>query len=623
MKFSQLYRFIVEKDEKPGQRYHSAKNSAGPASYVSGPVGKSDNFELSTPSERWEFDSSQIGDIGSSKSSSIYNTFFNSFALLANDSTFTENFNKIVKRFGESRMSYNHNKKIVDEFGEEAYEKYDYETKLHNLEFLKNKRTGQITEMSARIEFYQRRINLWNKYHNSNLQKNRLEVMYAGLAATVKKIEDQQKKSPKKGSNFFELKKIMETIAKREESVAKLNHELILTKSPKSQERINKDIEQLTSEISKLQKDLNSAKFSKDLPEFKKYVKYLRKYEAINDKFIISNLDETTVNGYAKLVIDYTAKLTEHEESLTEISNELESLYQYIDKINEINEGADRVAQDQLAGEVMASAKRILDDVSSKSTPPLTSLSQLPTNWTKIANDNATKIKMLTDLTSTDVNTNPILGYLDKFQQSYDSRDYIAERQLDKNTNITSLRDFERLPFSVLLNIYKAVRVKPMAIKSKEYDNSKDVVWEELAEYLDAFKRVRGDALFDSIIGRLKSADAMELIPYLRGSKIRDVWTSKHNKDFIARKINDSGLPESYKNRAVLGVMAKTPYRESNGGNSFTTLRNSLSGDIKRTTVATESFDTIASKILKSSSFDANDFKLDTMEVLELLRKHK
>jgi hypothetical protein len=615
MKFDKLFKIITEaKNEQPGNRFFNVQNREGPASYVSGPIGKSDNFELPT------FTENLVKDIGSAMGSKWYNTMFTSFGLLANDETFKTNFNKISDNFGRRRASYNHTKTITDyETGEEEKIKYDYEKKLDNLEFMKAKRAAQVTELNDRKRHFEKRINDWQKFKNSPLQKNRLKQVYVGVKATVEEIEKQNKKS--KNNHFFEIKEIYDDIKKKNDSIDKLTHNLLLTKSVKNQQQIQKDIDMLNNDITKLIKNLNSKKYSKQLPEFKKYRKYLNTMNNVEDKYINSELDESIINRDSKTVLDLTSSIKEMEDKFQEVVNELEENYDYIDQINEVNQEADQDAQAGFIHLVKTTAERLLNEFKVQ----MTAITPDIVDWGTLPKSNLQKFNVLKTLTSEDSNINPMIWYLNAFQNSYDNREYDSSRQMDSKTNITSIRDFERLPFSIMMKIYKGVYSKPISLQAKEYDETKSNSWDILSEYLQAFKGMKGDELFEPFVSRkLKSPETQSMIPILSGLKVRDVWSNVKSKDFIKKLINETGLPESFKNRHILAVSSPRPMSSSRtGANSFWQLWSSIDADIRSTKVKKESFDKVFERFINERIWNDDDFKLNTMEMLSLVNKSK
>lgn len=627
MKFEKLYNLVIESTakNKGGATFYAARQSdptrtvnAGGGKTV-GPigassVGRNDNPENVVPIPRWEFNPNEVGDIGSAIGSRLYSTMFSSFGLLVNDSTFEKNFNKLSEVFGERRAGYNFTKNVINyDEGTEEKVKYDYEKKLDDKEFMKAKRAEQVTELQSRLQHYNVRIRDWQKFKNSPLQKNRLKVVYVGLKATISEIEEQNKNS--KNNKFFEIKQMYKDIETAQDKIKSLSHTLALTKSEESKKKIQKDIDVFINNIKKLNNTIDSNKFAKDLPEFKKYRKYLRKFNNIEDKYINSELDESTVNREAKEVLDLTSKLEEMEDSFNTISSELGDIYEFIDQINEINVEADSDAQAGFLHLVKTTAERLLNELNVKTPTNLQSLSQL--DWNILPQNNQQKIERLEALTSEDPNTNPFIGYLNRFQMAYDNREYNAGLQLNKNTNITSLRDFERLPFSVIMKIYKGVAIKPIQLKTKEYDETKDDSWDVLSDYLKAFRGMKGDELFDSAVApKFKTFESQEMIPILSGLKVRDVWANDKSKDFIKRWINETGLPESFKTRHIIAATPKLMFTSRTGANSFFQLWSALDSDIRGTKAKKESFDKLFDKLISEKVWDDDDFKLDTMEIL-------
>jgi hypothetical protein len=631
MKFNKLVKIVTEaKGTKPGERYFNSKRSdptqtisIGGGKFVSpissSPVGKTESPELRTPVDRWEFDPTQGKDIGSSISSKVYSTMLTSFGLLLNDEDFKKRFNKISEVFGSRMQSYGHTKKVaVGLEGELETVKYDYEKKLDNLEFMKAKRAAQVTELNSRKQYYSDRIRDWEKFNKSPLQKKRLRVMYVGLKATVEEIEKQNKKE--KNKYFFEIKEIYDTIDDRRAQISKLQHSQLLTKSPQKIESIQKDIDSLTKDISKSTSKLNTRKYIKEIPEFKKYRKYLRKMDNIEEKYTNSQLDDITINREAKEILDLSSRLEEMEEKYQDVVNELEENYTYIDQINELNEKSNDSAVNDFIHLVTTTAQRLVNENTQSSQHDLKSLQQL--NWDRLPQSNTQKLEKLQALASDDDNMNPIIGYLNRFQRAYDNKEYISEHELNKNVNISAIRNFETLPFSIMMKIYKVVGSKKIDLKSKEYDDSKSQVFDYLKEYLDIFKSVNGDDVVDNFFNKVKDGDILDVLTQLSGLKIRDLWANKTHKDLLKELINNSGLPESFKLRHILFV-AQPFVINRRGYNSFSQLLSSIDSDIRSTKPKTESFDRIFNHLLMERVWNDDDFKLDTMEILAFMQSYK
>ena len=99
MRFNKLADIIIEaKGEKPGQRYHSARGSSGPAGMSSTPVGRRDfNPELSKPVK---------GHIVDTKAASVRKAekiLRHSFRVIKASPTFRKRINKILVSFDKKR----------------------------------------------------------------------------------------------------------------------------------------------------------------------------------------------------------------------------------------------------------------------------------------------------------------------------------------------------------------------------------------------------------------------------------------------------------------------------------------------------------------------------------------
>lgn len=190
MKFSKLFKIITEaKNEQPGNRYHSVQNREGPAGMVSGPIGKSNNFELRKPLNRWEFnpllDNDKKTSSGIQESSRIWKNMTNSFGLLANDKTFQIQVDEIAKEFDRKRDAYRQTLGI-DEEGK--MKKYDEESKSNSL-------PKTIQAQESRLEGYKSEIRqrqiMINHSKMSPGEKLKLERAIASLEAEIKVMEKQ------------------------------------------------------------------------------------------------------------------------------------------------------------------------------------------------------------------------------------------------------------------------------------------------------------------------------------------------------------------------------------------------------------------------------------------------
>ena len=181
MNFNQLVALYEAKNEKPGQRYKSAMEREGPAGIVSGPIGKSDNFELRTPISKWDYDPSKDtagkGGSGFSAESKIWRSMLNSFGLLFNDKDFDKRIQKIAKTFNDSRDSYK-----LSRMGEEGMEKYDEEAQLEKLERNRASYQSKITGLEQDIKTASKAL---NHTKISPSEKNAIELKIKQLEASI------------------------------------------------------------------------------------------------------------------------------------------------------------------------------------------------------------------------------------------------------------------------------------------------------------------------------------------------------------------------------------------------------------------------------------------------------
>jgi len=520
MEFEKLVRIVSEaKDEKPGARYFAAKNREGPAGFVSGPVGKSDNFELRQNLDRWEYDPAQnTGKSGFATESKLWKSMLTSFRLLFNDPFFDKQVQKITKRFNDSKDSYK-NIRGVGENGE--VEKYDEENQLEKLERNQSKYRSDLTGMRDDLD---KKNKIINRTKLPPSEKNKMEADIAMMEAKISTL-NQQMKREKKESNIQNFKQ------KIDELVVLLD---------------------------------------------RKRTRY--------DQAMLKPIDIEKIKAN---IFDIEEKMSKWEDKLEKTTEELESLYDRINQINETNEAANEAAKTGFLDLVKFTAAGLVKEYQSKGgTQQIKSLDQL--NWDEMPSNLEDAIERLKALESDDDTVNPILGYLAKFERDYGNKDFSASRELDKNVNITSIRDFNKLPFMVISRIYSSLRASdkaPIAL-NKLNTTQTDANQNELSELLT------------------------RLSPNTSTSKAE--WDNPNTKTYIKGLIDQLSLPPFSKEQMKKRV--DRPWLLDRGKTPPAFLKMNIDDESK---VRVESFNDCFNNLIAEMFYDEDDFHTDLIEVLE------
>ena len=519
MKFEKLVQIVSEaKDEKPGARYFAAKNREGPAGFVSGPVGKSDNFELRQDLDRWEYDPMQnTGKSGFATESKLWKSMLTSFRLLFNDPFFDKQVQKITKRFNDSRDSYK-NIRGVGENGE--VEKYDEENQLEKLERNQSKYRSDLTGLRDDLD---KKNKIINRTKLPPSEKNKMETEIAMMEAKVGKLNEQMKRES----------------------------------TDKRRQAFKQQIDDLVNLLDKKR----------------------TRYDQATMKPV--DIEKLKANIY-----DIEEKIAKWDDKLEKTTEELEALYERINQINETNEKANEVAKSGFLDLIKFTAAGLVKEYESKVGQSLKSLNQL--DWDNLPSNLDDAIQRLKALESDDKTVNPILGYLARFERDYEGKDFVAGRELDKNVNITSIRDFNKLPFMVLSRIYSSLRSSdrsPIA--------------------LDKLNTTQTDATQ----GELSTLLA-KLSPDTPESKSE--WENPNTKTYIKGLIDQLAIAPFSKTQMKKRV--DRPWMIDRGKTPPAFLKLNIEDETK---VKRESFDDYFENILKEMAYDEDDFKIDMMEILE------
>jgi hypothetical protein len=221
-------------------------------------------------------------------------------------------------------------------------------------------------------------------------------------------------------------------------------------------------------------------------------------------------------------------------------------------------------------------------------------------NWEDLGAGRVEQIAALRALTRDD-STNPIFGYLERFQRAYDNQEFDISRALNKNVNISTVRDFENLPFFTFSRIYKfmlnAGALNKQAIS--EIDETSPLHQEGLAE------------IAEIVSGNETAKDAAS------AGLIRTRWADEVTKEALKSAVSKLQIPDKQKSRLYVNTMEPFVINRS-GTTSFGMFNGKVKEAIKdaKKTIYKESFDDFAARILQNTEFDEFDYKLDLMEVI-------
>jgi predicted nucleic acid-binding Zn-ribbon protein len=323
-----------------------------------------------------------------------------------------------------------------------------------------------------------------------------------------------------------------------------------------------------------------------------------QRIDKLTDKYSQATMKPAELEKIKSTYFDLETKFEDRTKKLEKTTEELEALYERINTINTKNETANEKAVNGFVDLVKYTAKQLADEHRSKLNTPVNvnSLSQI--NWDDVnpqkVQDN---IARLDALASDDENINPVLGYLERFKRQYEDVDFDAGKALDKNVNISKMRDRNRLPFMVLLRIYNSLNLKKAfqidsGIESDEHKDS----YGELKNYIDSKKTTSADSVTS--------------------------WNNPAEKQKLQTMIMGLALPTQSKNNII--SMLSRPWSVSRSGfNNYSQLLSSIDADLKRFKPRNESFDSFASRILIENHYDIDDFMIDTMEILNSIKRPK
>ena len=519
MKFEKLVQIVSEaKGEQPGARYFATKNREGPAGFVSGPIGKSDNFELQKNLDRWEYDPTQNkGKSGFSDESKIWKSMLTSFRLLFNDPYFDKKVKDITKTFNNTRDSYKNIRGIGEEGG---IQQYDEENQLEKLERNQTKYRSDLTGMRDELD---RMNKIINRTQLPPSEKNKIEIDISTIEAKIKTLNLQKSRA----------------------------------KSEKQKGKIEQTVSELATVLNKKR-----------------------------DRYDQAMMKPVDVEKIKAKVFDIEEKMDKWNDKLEKTTEELETLYDRINQINDTNEKVNAQALDGFLTLLKYTAMQLAKDYEGKYGNQIAG-SVDEADWDMPVSTLLDAITRLNALASDDESVNPILGYLARFERDYGDKEFDAGRALDKNVNISTMRDFNKLPFMVLSRIYSSIRSS----------NKSPIA-------LDKLDSVQSDATQGELMTLLD-----KISPNSEESKAE--WTNPNTKTYIKGLIDQ--LLISTLSKEQMKKRVDRPWMVDRGKTPPAFLKLNIEDESK---VKRESFDDYFNDLIIEMAFDEDDYQTDLIEVL-------
>jgi tetratricopeptide (TPR) repeat protein len=574
MKFAELVALVEAKGTKPGERYKSSMDAEGPKGIASSPIGKSNyNPEKRVADSRWDFDPTQIGDVGKLQGSQVWNTFKNAFGLLMNNGMFKPRLGKIIEKFNQQRQSLN----------------LEDEKKLDNLYAMEVKMAGKIEGIKADLKIRQQMI---RHYDMPRRDKEELEIEISKLSSgleTAKKILSKERSG-------WSLTAVSEVTNKLKD-IDRLNS-IIADERAKPTPKIDK-IKKSQQELNAIEKSLRSPKLAIVRKKMDIISKESEKLDKMKEKMDHANMTPRQIDQVKSVTYDLRDDLDKAQKMYDKIKEELDELTASVANIGPLNQEANDEAIAALKKDVLYYADLILSNMEKDTPQNLKNFSEV--NWEEIGAGRVEQIAALRALTRDD-STNPIFGYLERFQRAYDNQEFDVGRALNKNVNISTVRDFENLPFYTFSRIYKfmlnAGALNKQAIS--EIDETSPLHQQGLNE-------------IDEIVsGNETSKDAAS------AGLIRTKWADEVTKEALKSAVSKLQIPDKQKSGLYVDISA--PFNVNRGGKtSFFMFKSRVDAAIRdaKRSIYKESFDEFAARILQSTEFDEIDYKLDLMEIIE------
>lgn len=321
------------------------------------------------------------------------------FGILLNDKFFNKQFRQIVSAFMDSKR--------------ELLKQHKDAKSLHankqRLEKRQSKYEQDITKLATKLKDNTRVINHSNM---SPGEKELLEREIGKLEAELKIANEQLGRKP----HGNEIVKLIKQHAIWDSK---------LSKYPVDAPQYQK----VASKVEAINGKLNSGKFAKSQGLISKVLKGSNRLSKMTDKFKNSNSNPKLLSKIKSEIFDLNKTLNVKEKEYDKIMSELSEV---INTINTINSGIEEIntdASDKIKALIPFTANMLLKSRGDFDDSKMETLNQL-------AND--------------DPNTNPILNSLTEYENEYNN--FYGGQDLN-------IKDFNRLPFYQLLNVFKQSRV--------------------------------------------------------------------------------------------------------------------------------------------------------------------
>ena len=365
----------------------------------------------------------------------------------------------------------------------------------------------------------------------------------------------------------------------------------------------------LKAQISVLDSELSDSKMPKYRKEklVNQLVKLNQQLGHVEDKLSwIDNKDKISVDSD---ILELQEKIAALDKKIEKNQEELATVTDRTTKIQSNNEENNDLAIEEFKRQVNVSAGKIKDSlgeeikelqmIEDEGIEDLDNVMDI--DWSNIPPNFKSKVKMLDNLESTDPSVNPIFGYIDSFNNWYyefsDDGDRSRVKDLDPREfnpqlNITKIRDYMSLPFVRLMSIYSSASIPKMSLKKEKDLKKHNNVYQNFSEYTRQFPDSKDPRVIE---------------------QNRKAWVDPETKEMLRSFV--AGMAVDGKDNMYMMINRGWSVARS-GMNSFNSLKSSIDSDMVRYIPKNESFDKIFERIINESSYDDDDLKLDTMEIL-------
>ena len=647
MTFEKLVQFFTEaRDENPGRRFHTAKNAVGPAGIVSGPIGKSDNFELRTPIKKWDFNMDNVGNevdykdksgedwILKSRTKSAggllkdkRNILHNAFGLLKNDPTFEDSVMAISSEFDKNRENYRHYI-LGEKPGGRMMLKYDEESKLESVANALQKSSGRIsTLMKIAADFRDKlRVTELSTADIINLNRD-VALGQLEIDRLAPRTKDPLYKS------YSDMSDELDVIDKKIQDV---KDDILNTKSETKIAKLKITLDRLRTDRKEITNELSKTKYEKIIRLYNNFQKISNEVYSKSEMLkSFAAIQPSDMEHKKKRLEEALDKLEKEKLNWKKLAEEGDNLNERVSQIGKVNFENNQSAIKAFLKDVVDSAEKTKKILQRKA--PLKDFQSIDVDWEKKAETIYEKSSMLDTLAVLDHN-NPIIGYLDVlYRRAYaipetegdifdpntntfrvssvtDEVPLVSLKELrpeefNKNTNITSIRDFNSLPFVRLLN---------------SFVNSQGTITLDMVDTdVDHTQFINA---WNDIYGKLSNHQFRTTSDPAHVQALKSYWENEKVKNVLRTAVLALGLPES-KTKNILYMIARPWSVSKSGANSYKQLlgvllsetkklRGELNLNVGAESIA-ESFDQMYVKIMKKANYDKDLMKIGLMEILK------